>query len=149
MNLSQLQSKMGSALGIPLSRLRGSGSQIGTSATRASIMSQVISNDAASMYPTVMGTMNSMLGRELVKKYYVSKEYPFSLKRCLPIEIMEETLKANIMGESAYDEFDRRYDAEYDLLSKECTWSNGDWERDLRNKKLLETFDEDHPEWLI
>ena len=149
MNLSQMQSKMSSALGIPLSKLRGSGSQIGTSVTRASIISRMVSNDAASMYPTVMTTMNSMMGRELVKKYYVSKEYPFSLKRCLPIDIMQETLKANIMGGSAYDEFDRRYDAEYDLLSKECSWSNGDWERDLRNKKLLETFDEDHPEWLI
>jgi len=130
----------GSGLGINLSNIRPQGATISSSAP-SGVSGLITSFDAASMYPTMMGGSNYDIND---KSYHVSSKYPFVVKRMSPMAAMSPNSEwSDSVG------FARRYDAEKASLEALCQWSDGNWEQDIINKKKLETFDEDHPEWLI
>lgn len=138
--LSQEISKQQSALGINLSNIRPSGATISSSAPTG-VSSMISSFDVASMYPYQSSGSYKLED----PSYHVANDYPFEVKRMTMSEMfaLGDKWVKNSIG------FARRYDAEKQSLEQLCQWSNGDWEEDLRNKKKLETFDEDHPEWLL
>ena len=139
-NTVQAISKQSSALGINLSNIRASGASIRSSAPTG--FSGLVSFDAASMYPSMMSNSSYKLEQ---KSYHVSNNWPFQVKRMAIEELFNDGAEEWFKSKS----YERRYDAEKASLEKLCEWSDGNWEQDMINKKKLETFDEDHPEWLI
>jgi hypothetical protein len=133
--------KNNSGLGINLSNIRPRNTTI--NAQPPTGFSGLVNFDAASMYPT-MASSNNRVYDINNKSYHVSPHYPFEVKRLSMSELFAEGNEW--LSSKSYE---RRYDAEKASLEELCKWSDGDWEQDLRNKKKLETFDVDHPEWLI
>ena len=137
---STVNTKNNSGVGINLSNIRSQGTSI--KSNPPSGVSGLVSFDAASMYPY----MNSNPSYRLEQKsYHVSNNYPFRVKHMSIEELFNDGSEEWFKSKS----YERRYDAEKASLEKLCEWSDGDWEQDMINKKKLETFDEDHPEWLI
>jgi hypothetical protein len=104
--------------------------------------------DFAYMYPTEMKAMSEALID--VKPYAVQSNYPYIISFISPSEIneIEETgFKAILDFSSSFSaSFDIRIEAEKYRL--ECLISLNDANVD-NYKKLLETIEIDHPEWMI
>lgn len=155
MNSKQLQSKMGSALGISLSKIRGSGIQLDSSTSNSKILSQMVKYDFVNMYPTSITRVNikpiSGTG------YYVGKDYPFEINKIHADDLIVTSTCdfSKVMAQQDKIINSHRHSnifaAEYDRLEKLYKHHNclNDNEVASRFFKQLKNLGEEHPEWLI
>lgn len=151
MTYSEMQSKMGSALGVPLSKLRGSGTQIGSSATRSAALKQlmnsqygVFNNDAASLYPSSFSqTMSDRLKSVGGFSWTVNESYPFVVERIDHNAHPEKDGVVKIITRTELS-FDRRLDAEKKRLELLVEVNP-----DMDYQTELDNIEDEYPEWLI
>ena len=122
-----------------------------TSAPPLHGVSMVVNGDAASMYPTMMASMNG--GKSAMSpqsKYFVGNEFPFEYNKVMGGKDLVYTKRdLDIIMNSA--PFSRRLSAEqYRLKSLEKHYrDSGDIEKAEMYNNKHKNLENDHPEWLI
>lgn len=105
----------------------------------------VFDYDAASMYPRVIDSLNT-----IKTNYYVMNTFPFDVVH--KDELIKHVLQYDInVSKKPFESYDRRLDAEMHKLIalKQYHLESKDLINAQKVQKQLDNIKEDYPEWLI